>query len=140
MHIQAGYTVEADVDKTTIISDEGGHRFEFSPKVSMADVHVVAEAHKAGLAQGRQSIAERARPRSEWHEDYGAVLWWRFPVDEPPYVGTPKDLGRLVEMHASQGPGRPTLISRGFVGGWPGYHTHWTPLTIPAEPRMESAQ
>ena len=45
----------------------------------------------------------------EWHEDYGAVLWWKFPIEEPPYCGTPLD------------------------GDWPGYHTHWTPLIVPVE-------
>jgi hypothetical protein len=32
-----------------------------------------------------------ARPLSEWHEDDGAVLWWNFPISEPPYAGTPLD-------------------------------------------------
>lgn len=32
-----------------------------------------------------------ARPRSEWHEDMGPMLWWRFPVEEPPFAGTPLD-------------------------------------------------
>lgn len=31
------------------------------------------------------------RPLSEWHEDFGPVLWWRFPIVEPPYVGSPLD-------------------------------------------------
>ncbi|OKP95078.1 hypothetical protein [Paenibacillus sp. P46E] len=51
-----------------------------------------------------------ARHIDEWHEDFGDVLWWEFPVCEPPYCGTPIDVD------------------------WPGYHTHWTPLTIPAAP------
>ena len=54
-----------------------------------------------------------ARPLDEWHEEMGAVLWWRFPVDEPPYVGSPLDTD------------------------WPGYHTHWTPIEVPAAPRAE---
>lgn len=29
----------------------------------------------------------KARPRSEYHQDMGAVLWWKFPITEPPYVG-----------------------------------------------------
>lgn len=29
------------------------------------------------------------RPYSEYHEDFGAVLWWLMPIDEPPYVGAP---------------------------------------------------
>ena len=27
----------------------------------------------------------------KWHEDIGPVLWWNFPVEEPPYCGTPLD-------------------------------------------------
>lgn len=49
-----------------------------------------------------------ARPESDYHEDMGNVLWWKFPVDEPPYCGSPLD------------------------SDWPGYHTHFTPL--PAVP------
>lgn len=45
-----------------------------------------------------------------WHEDYGPVLWWIFPLQEPPYCGTPLD------------------------SDWPGYHTHWTCLCIPHDP------
>ena len=26
-----------------------------------------------------------------WNEDVGDVLWWNFPVEEPPYCGTPLD-------------------------------------------------
>ncbi len=52
-----------------------------------------------------------ARPSDEWHEDLGAVLWWRFPIVEPPYVGTPNDCD------------------------WPGYHTHFTPIPAPTKAR-----
>ncbi|NQX57525.1 hypothetical protein [Paenibacillus qinlingensis] len=27
----------------------------------------------------------------EWHEDKGDVLWWSFPIQEPPYCGSPLD-------------------------------------------------
>jgi hypothetical protein len=46
----------------------------------------------------------------EWTEETGAVLWWRFPVVEPPYVGSPLD------------------------DDWPGHHTHWTEIPIPSDP------
>ncbi len=26
-----------------------------------------------------------ARPRKEWHEEMGDVLWWRLPIMEPPH-------------------------------------------------------
>jgi hypothetical protein len=47
--------------------------------------------------------AASVRPLSEWHEDDGPVTWWKFPVDEPAWIGSPTD------------------------SDWPGYHTHWTP-------------
>ncbi len=47
-------------------------------------------------------------PLGEWHEDDGPVLWWRLPVGEPPYVGSPLDDGWLN-----------------------GYYTHWSKLKGP---------
>jgi len=74
------------------------------------------------------------RPLDEWHEDLGDVLWWKFPITEPPYVGTPNDLGHGVEVsartHAAD------KLMRLNVGGWPGYHTHWTRIPIPREPAI----
>ncbi len=55
-------------------------------------------------------VATVARPIAEWHEDHGPALWWQFPVDEPPYSGSPLD------------------------DDWPGYHTHWTPIVCPVDP------
>lgn len=55
-----------------------------------------------------------ARPIDEWHEDYGDALWWTFPIQEPPYCGSPLDVD------------------------WPEYHTHWTPLVLPAAPKEGS--
>ena len=54
--------------------------------------------------------AKNARPEDEYHDDMCAVLWWRFPIVEDPYVGTPTD------------------------SCWPGYHTHFTQLICPDEP------
>jgi hypothetical protein len=49
-----------------------------------------------------------ARTLAAYHEDFGEVLWWAFPIVEAPYVGSP------------------------LCNDWPGYHTHFTPL--PAAP------
>ena len=49
----------------------------------------------------------RLRTLENYHDDDGCVLWWKLPIDEPPYVGTPLDTD------------------------WPGYHTHWTPILMP---------
>lgn len=59
------------------------------------------------------TVQECARPLEEWGEDYGDVLWWKFPIEEPPYVGSPLD------------------------ADWPGYHTHWTPITLPQLPQED---
>ena len=59
------------------------------------------------------TVQECARPLEEWHEDYGNVLWWKFPIEEPPYVGSPLDKN------------------------WTAYHTHWTPIVIPLPPKGE---
>jgi hypothetical protein len=40
-----------------------------------------------------KDTAVTLRPIDDWHEDHGAVLWWRIEdgelVGEPPWVGTP---------------------------------------------------
>ena len=93
------------------------------------------------------------RPIAEYHEDMGPVLWWCI-VDgvlagEPPYVGTPNDLGCevVIEMptvgHCTARVDRdfsPNAMELKritfpggtfFVSGWPGYHTHFTPIPMP---------
>ena len=78
----------------------------------------------ASLPAGKRTFEDAARshyetiahpfPASEWHEDLGPVLWWTFPIEEPPYVGTPLD----------------------GVWSWPGdgVYTHFTIIPIPNAP------
>ncbi|MEM1046447.1 MAG: hypothetical protein AAGL24_09860 [Pseudomonadota bacterium] len=73
----------------------------------------------------------KPRPIEDYHEDMGNVLWWRFPIDEPPYVGSPRDLGQTVEIRTSCDP---QTVRHIHVGGWPGYHTHFTEILIPDTP------
>lgn len=90
-----------------------------------------------GLA-GRRSLEAwerraptRLLPESEYHEDMGDVLWWFVEdgqINEPPYCGSPNDLGNTVELHTNDLPGRDTMKARINVGGWPGYHTHFSLL------------
>lgn len=56
------------------------------------------------------SEADRPRRRCDWTEEEGPALWWRFPVVEPPYAGSPLDFD------------------------FPGNATHWTPILVPREP------
>lgn len=85
-----------------------------------------------------QSQTTIARPLSEWHEDMGDVLWWTFPVEEAPWVGTPNDRGRTMRVRICCGRADNEIEFTHDEpgGGWPGYHTHWTPLPpIPEEPQ-----
>lgn len=100
-----------------------------------------------------------ARPASEYHEDMGAVLWWRLEnvglgevvvaqrwAGEPPYIGSPNDMGIGVrlEISAVHGMGKAEHNIRGdkgnradfYVGGWiEDYYTHFTPIVIPELPK-----
>lgn len=99
--------------------------FSVVARDQIPEVLTALDAAEAEVARLRE-----ARPRDEWHEEIGPVLWWCFPVSEPPYVGTPLDIGRTyaVEMNIAD----QTAAGVVTLGGWPGYHTHWTPLVVPA--------
>ena len=56
-----------------------------------------------------QAEKVEARLAEHWNEDMGDVLWWDFPVEEPPYCGTPLD------EH------------------FPKYKTHFTTVVMPSE-------
>lgn len=73
----------------------------------------VAELLRANNAEveRRRALTPTPRPEAEWHEDMGPKLWWRFPIEEPPYCGSPLDTE------------------------WPDYHTHFTPIPLPEVPR-----
>ncbi|BBM18356.1 hypothetical protein G15_2021 [Enterococcus avium] len=51
----------------------------------------------------------KAKLAKHWNEDLGDCLWWNYPIEEPPYCGTPLD------------------------DDFPKYKTHFTELRIPDE-------
>lgn len=67
-------------------------------------------------------------PREEWREDDHDVLWYRLPIKEPPYCGTPNSSDWPECPHGETEPcdcrvqddQRPLLKS--------GYYTHWQRL------------
>lgn len=69
--------------------------------------------------QAEEKVGVVARPYDERGEDYGEALWWSFPIEEPPYLGSP------ISYHAD---GSPTV---------PEWCTHWTPVFIPRDPNGE---
>jgi hypothetical protein len=81
-----------------------------APKVFRAAADALARSGRPAI----EPVVEVATPGEDYHEDLGPVLWWRFPVDEPPWCGSPND------------------------SDWPGYHTHFTQL--PAVPTLPVPQ
>lgn len=67
-------------------------------------------------------VLQAPRPLEEWSEDDGPVLWWRLPVEEAPWVGTPLD------------DEWPCRWEEGWTDAMDIYspddavYTHWTPL------------
>lgn len=53
--------------------------------------------------------ASTPRPLAAWHEDFGTCLFWKLPIQEPPYCGCP------------------------LQDDYPGdeFFTHWTPIVLP---------
>lgn len=91
----------------------------------------------------RTVLPAHARAAGEYDASMGPVLWWKFPISEPPYVGAPDDCGMTVEVdirHYVGGAGEvKTTSARTDVGGWPGYHTHFTPIALPTPPSIEKS-
>ena len=86
-----------------------------------------------------QMTKRTLRPFAEWHEDHGNVLWWHFPICEPPYVGGPLDIGFNVSATLHNQFGDVVGTTSGDVGGWPwatdvNPDLFWEPLTIPERP------
>ena len=99
--------------ETWMVEDD--RRFKSSaPEITEALTLLIDAAEKSSpppdaaiVERCAATDALRPRPLDDWHDDIGDVLWWRFPITEPPYVGTPLD------------------------DDWPFYHTHWTPIPVP---------
>lgn len=112
-------------------------KYEWENVVGPKNKALVRKGLEAAIrAAGIGAGVVEARPLEEWHEDMGDVLWWKFPVTESPYVGSPICLGQTVEI-AVKAYGVEEIM-RVNVGGWPGYHTHFTP--IPSAPSHEKGQ
>jgi len=81
----------------------------------------------------------RLRKAFTWSEDDGDVLWWRFPITEAPYVGTPLDLGFNVSARLYNQFGEEIGVTGHNVGGWPFddadmANLYWQPIEVPERP------
>lgn len=61
----------------------------------------------ADTAPDSYRAMHHVRPIADWRPEFGPVLWWRYPIEAPPYHGTPED------------------------AAWPGGLTHWTAVKAP---------
>lgn len=125
------------MNRDTLIATMKHHIYPDPSANIVCDVGGFEEAANAILALGATP-----RPLAEYHEDMGPVLWWAWEAEgnglpgrwlgEPPYVGSPNSLGITVEAHVRlisqlDQEHEPEIVRRS-LGGWPGYHTHFTPL------------
>ena len=67
------------------------------------------------------------RPADEWYEEMGMVIWWHFPIEEPPYIGSGPGAGECDQF------GDPTDCARLIEEGW---LTHWSPIPWNPEERQ----
>lgn len=85
-----------------------GHRYVIAVDMDKNDAALIVAMRNA-LPELLKALEEARtpRPKDEWHEDYGDVVWWpRFEgewIGEAAWIGTPND------------------------SDWSGHHTHWTP-------------
>ena len=60
------------------------------PSINIREVGWFSKNTEISLTEPKNEKVE-ARLAEHWSEDIGNVLWWDFPVEEPPYCGTPLD-------------------------------------------------
>lgn len=53
------------------------------------DYDAFFDYHMAVKRLGELEDSLEPIPADEWHEDDGDVIWWKFPIEEPPYIGSP---------------------------------------------------
>jgi hypothetical protein len=60
-------------------------------RARVAELEELAGEYKARAVEAQKQAEEHKalHPIDEWHEDFGPVLWWRVPIQEPPYCGSP---------------------------------------------------
>ena len=84
--------------------------------------------------------APQLLPFVRWAEEDGDVLWWRFPIEQAPYVGTPLDLGHTVKVTLQGWDSYEIGSMTESVGGWPFLDADdgslfWQRIDVPEDPR-----
>ncbi len=100
--------IDADDGRGDVTGEKGWRLLADAVMGRVFGLRAELSAARAELA--RLTAAPVPVAIDDWHEGVGCVLWWHFPIEEPPYSGTPLD------------------------SDWPGYHTHWTRFAMPDDP------
>lgn len=64
------------------------------------------------------SLDDKPKRFDDWHEGHGDVLWFKHPISEPPYFGSPVCLGRTMVVEIMIGREHFELPAQ-QTGGWP---------------------
>lgn len=73
------------------------HHIGFDEYIDHPDAKLIAKAPEIiahlltenAALRARAEAGEVMRPADEWHEDHGPALWWNYPEDDEPFVGSP---------------------------------------------------
>jgi len=91
----------------------------YTPDPQLQQVEQLVRERNAARKEVERLI--EVHPASEWREGYGDVLWWHFPVCEPPIVGSGAAMGTRDRN------GEPTDCRRLQESGW---LTHWSRIPV----------
>lgn len=101
LHFDVVATAEPPGEITLVPVDE------YAKQSTAATLRPIAAKEHSRQTVAAQAMVEPARPLVEWSEDDGDVMWWKFPIVEPPYVGSP------------------------IADDFPDYVTHFTKIPVP---------
>lgn len=93
---------------TKRVKGEVGKVMPYSPSQGKSEDVCLFSYHATINRLGEMEDALEPIPADEYHEDYGSVIWWRLPVNEPPYIGS--------------------TLCDDFI---PNYYTHFTRIILP---------
>lgn len=133
----------ANVGRALMEALPKGYSYMNCPSEIVSDLQ--NERDEALATHSPAPMAGAFRPFAEWHEDHGDVLWWKLPVQEPPYLGSPIDLGFSVGAQLYNQFGDVIGRTEGNVGGWPFSEDDqgslvWSPLPAPPAAAHPSTQ
>ena len=103
-----------DEVKEILLQFRDGKVFEYEEPYTTIECKTEEDYEGLVNVLNKYNDASTPVPLEEWGEDIGDCLWWKFPIEEPPYCGSPLD------------------------ENFPDYVTHFTRLIIPKESESDN--